>query len=490
MHQQKKDGKHTPDEKSTENNNDVLFYPKELISERSEPVFNKRGERQMFFPFRDMKEDPKFEKLLEVLKKDNLNMTGSLKETLYTKLNWNSKMVKKQHKAVNEISTKTFDKLMSSTREWKEKTKKVPTIIKRYYKFIRKHQAELLPYGEAEDESEDSLLKEAKLSSPQSNSHGLTKRTFTIRQATMRSQPIKADSLIVVNRTNKKKDNLFALVEMPPLDDRQAKQREYRMAWYPRSKGNATVGFMVDSKEGRSCIFYKDILYLYGGYSPSTDQIFFQGFNMTTKKMFDIRSKISREPLPRAFQSMCIYEDYLIIFGGEIFSIYTDSRLMTNELVLFSLKSQEYIKVNIHDNIDPRKHHTACIIGSHLVIYGGIDEESRTLNSFLSLNLVKHTETTGLYSRPKDGAAPRLVWKKILMDPEPRAISNHTMTPVYLTNPRHLITGQQKSKFSNVIEAKKVLLEGLYIFGGVDSNGKYSNVFQIVNTGRLWVISN
>lgn len=333
------------------------------------------------------------------------------------------------------------------------------------------------------------MLREAKLNSPaHSNTHGTSKRNFSIRQNTFRSQPIRVENPIALIRM-KSKEPLIPAVDMPPTEDRYLKLREYRMAWYPKSKGNSAVGFMVDSKEGRSCLFHNNILYMYGGYSPSTDQIFFQGFNMNTKKMFDIKSKVSREPLPRAFHSMCIYEEYLIIFGGEIFSTYTDSRLMTNELVLFNLRSQEYAKVNIHDNIDPRKHHSACIIGSHLLIYGGIDEESRTLNNFLSLNLVKHTESSGLYSRPKEGATPRLTWRRAPIEVELRNISNHTMTPIYLTPPKHLLTGNQKAKFSNIIETKKVLLEGLYIFGGVDPNGRYSKVLQIVNTCKQEIIS-
>lgn len=342
----------------------------------------------------------------------------------------------------------------------------------------------MLPYGE-DDDSEDSFMKEVAKEQISPVRRG---PNFMIRQNTYRSQPIKVvrsttQNGIKVLRTAKSRENIvIPSVDMPATDERYSKVRDYRMVWYPRSKGNATTGFMIDSKEGRSCIFHKDVCYIFGGYSPSTDQVFFQGYNMVTKKIFEIKCKITREPPPRAFHTCNYVDDMLIIFGGEIFSIYTDSRLMTNELILFNLKQSEYVKVNIHDNIDPRKHHASCILGSHLVIYGGVDEDSRTLNSFLTINLGKHTESVGLYSRPKDGVGAKLAWKKAPLSFEVRPASNHTLTPIYLNTPKGLSTANQKIKANSVVDTKKVALEGIYIFGGIDDNGKFSNSLQIVNT--------
>lgn len=349
----------------------------------------------------------------------------------------------------------------------------------------------MLPYGAQDGEgSEDSFMKDL---ANQQTSPPRKGQNFVIKQMTQRSQvmrPAVKNSVknpVKMLRTAKSRDNIGCpAVDLPMMDDRYGKLRDYRMVWYPRSKGNASAGFMIDSKEGRTCIYHNNICYMYGGHSPSTDQIFFQGYNLATKKMFEVKSKSTREPLPRAFHSCNFVDDMLVIFGGEIFSIYTDSRLMTNELILFSLRHSEYIKVNIHDNIDPRKHHAACIIGAHLVIYGGIDEDCKTLNSFLTLNLGKHTESTGLYSRPQEGSAPRLAWKRAPIEFDLRSLSNHTMTPIFLSSPKGLATGNIKTRVNNLMDPKKVALEGLYIFGGQDENGQFSNTLQIIDTCKLF----
>lgn len=280
----------------------------------------------------------------------------------------------------------------------------------------------------------------------------------------------------------KSRENIIVSIDMPPFEERFQKIREYKMAWFPRIKGNSSGGFIVDSKEGRTCVFHENVCYMYGGYSPSFDQVYFQGFNLQTKKMFEIKSTITKEPQPRAYHSCDLYEDNLLIFGGETFSLYSESRLMTNDLYVFNIKKFEYTKVNIHDNIDPRKHHASCVLNTYLVILGGVDEENRTLNHFLVLNFAKQAETTGLYSRPKDLASYRLVWKKAPIDFEFDPISNHTMTPVYSSPPKGLITTSNKQKQFSIYETKRILLEGLYIFGGLNKKGEFLNNLQIVNT--------
>ncbi len=107
---------------------DILYFPHDLMRETSQPVFDKSGRRKMFFPFREMRSDEAYLKLTERFKGGtNENPTEALK----TKLNWNSKVHSKQKNAIRELSTKTYTDLMASAQMWKVKTKKNPVVIKR-----------------------------------------------------------------------------------------------------------------------------------------------------------------------------------------------------------------------------------------------------------------------------------------------------------------------------------------------------------------------
>jgi hypothetical protein len=95
-------------------------------------VFDKAGNRKMFFPFREMKDDEEFKKILDTLKHSQKETRFQPRDTLLTKLNWNCKMRNKQVLNIQEQSSKTYTELIATSRQWVQKTKKVPTIIKRY----------------------------------------------------------------------------------------------------------------------------------------------------------------------------------------------------------------------------------------------------------------------------------------------------------------------------------------------------------------------
>lgn len=106
----------------------MLYYPNEIMKENSEPIFDKRGNRKMFFPFREIKQEETYQKLTDRIKNaKKVNPT----EALQTKLNWNSKIQSKQSQAIKEMSTKTFTELMTTARQWKIKTQRNPIVIKR-----------------------------------------------------------------------------------------------------------------------------------------------------------------------------------------------------------------------------------------------------------------------------------------------------------------------------------------------------------------------
>ena len=116
------------EEKSVDHN-DVLYYPQNIMNEKLEPIFDKAGNKKMFFPFREMRSDEAYLKITERLKADKKVKPT---EALITKLNWNSKVHNKQTKVIKEMSTRTFSNLVTTARQWKVKTSKIPIIIRRY----------------------------------------------------------------------------------------------------------------------------------------------------------------------------------------------------------------------------------------------------------------------------------------------------------------------------------------------------------------------
>lgn len=49
---------------------------------------------------------------------------------------------------------------------------------------------------------------------------------------------------------NGKDDKYNNLLDVPPVDERQLRVKEYKLAWYLRARTNSSTNFMIDSKEG------------------------------------------------------------------------------------------------------------------------------------------------------------------------------------------------------------------------------------------------
>ncbi len=233
------------------------------------------------------------------------------------------------------------------------------------------------------------------------------------------------------------------------------------MSWFPRPRNSASQGFTTDSKEGRSCVLHDDVVYLFGGYSPCTQQANFEAFSLATRQMSAVKAH-NREPWLRAHHSCSLFEDYLVIFGGEAYSGSADNKMLTSEVLIYAIKKNEFLRVPTNQPVEARKHHAAAIIGSHLVISGGIDEDLRVLGLLQTFHL------------------KTFHWKRAPIACELPARANHSLTEVYEAPPKTLITAAPKNRLS--LEVSKVLLEGLYMFGGVDATGRCTNSLTIINT--------
>jgi hypothetical protein len=249
---------------------------------------------------------------------------------------------------------------------------------------------------------------------------------------------------------------------LPSAEERESKCREMRMSWFPRPRHAPSQGFATDSKEGRTCVLHDDAIFLFGGYSPCIQQANFESFSLATRQMSVVKAA-NREPWLRAHHSCSLFEDYLVIFGGEAYSGSADNKMLTSEVLIYSIKKNEFLRVPTNQPVEPRKHHAAAIIGSHLVISGGIDEELKVVGLLQTFHLKTYH------------------WKRAPIGCEVPARASHSLTEVYEAPPKTLITAAPKNRLAS-LEVSRVLLEGLYMFGGVDASGRCTNALTIINT--------
>jgi hypothetical protein len=516
--------------KNAEEDHDVLYLPRELyglppeqsrsyrkgeenknlksmefIPEPASPDANKKT----FYPYRELRSDAEYQKIaIRVTKGRALPK----KEVLLKKLEWNNKVKDSQQKLLNTLGNQTFTKLLETTKEWQKKTKKSPIIIKRRkvehiqtdpnleedveVQIQEDNNQSSPPRFKTEGSSPDEAFKDtfttttkpkayitwnpSLTTSPQKSSSTGALKTEVSDTKTGRSaflspraaKSIKGVTHSIMNAvafmaSDMKVETFHA--DLPyTYDERLNKEKDIKMVWYPRQKNSTNNGFYVDSKEGRSCVIVENVCFLYGGYNPCIDSINFQGFDIRTNTMFEVKPK-NRDPAHRAFHTCCVYQHNIVFFGGEVFNRYSGSRLLTNELLVYDTIKEEFRKPGMSVLTEAKKHHAACMLGPHLVITGGQDEENRVSDAILTFNIVS-TETKGWKKAPH-----RIQWTGLM---------NHSMTAIYTNTPSRLITSTSRQRqFAGLpLEQNKVLLEGIYIFGGIRSNGEYSNNLMIINT--------
>jgi F-box protein 42 len=86
-------------------------------------------------------------------------------------------------------------------------------------------------------------------------------------------------------------------------------------------------------------------------------------------------------PTPRYCTSLNCWEDKLVSFGG-----FDGNRL--NTLHLLDTVTWEWKFVVTNSEIpEPRSHHTACVVGNRLIVFGGLSQEGKRLADLHVLDL-------------------------------------------------------------------------------------------------------
>ena len=167
---------------------------------------------------------------------------------------------------------------------------------------------------------------------------------------------------------------------------------------------------------------------------------------------------------PRFGHSAVKYEGNIIIYGGG--TNYDDKHKLRECLTgvhIFYLDTHkwEYLKTQ-GTYLPARKYHSAAMVGSHMFVYGGMNQKHNILSDSAVLNIKKCT------------------WKAIDINGiGPGKIAFHGCASVL--NP--LPTGKE-SIYKLESDSSMIMYPGIYIFGGLSSEQIASNSLYILKLGR------
>ena len=233
-------------------------------------------------------------------------------------------------------------------------------------------------------------------------------------------------------------------------------------------------------REGATMLSYSD------GDSNANKLILFAGMNVIRlgdlweciisnvskleKKYIWKKVKINGEkPSPRNGHTMVYYRNNLIIYGG----IIEEKRgvRIHEDLLCYDISDKKF-SVEICTNkfgVTWRSFHIAEILGQYMFIYGGGDEKGNILADPWALDL------------------ERMRWESAKFSTEilPKR-KYHCSCQVFPPQKKYHFKFSLFKVYSEpgLFNATRILVEGIYIFGGIDENLKCSNDVLIIKRGR------
>ena len=235
---------------------------------------------------------------------------------------------------------------------------------------------------------------------------------------------------------------------------------------------NLSCGFFRPSNyfpESREefCMNYDELtnmIYLFGGNSSNINSHQFWKFNLSNNTWTNITSSIM--PEPRRGHSGVIYKNKYYIFGGKYINNQGFARLD-----IFDFNTNSWVN-NYYNYFlyKLRRNHIACLIGPHMLIHGGVDENGEILDDSYLLNLNSN-----------------LIWSKTSIMPIliPPKLAYHSCCLVITSDIKY------NNKFSiykipNSFFAKKLNSKikemGMYVFGG--KNKTICNDMWLLKIGK------
>ena len=222
------------------------------------------------------------------------------------------------------------------------------------------------------------------------------------------------------------------------------------------------TGWKPETRQESSLSHISDSLFLIGGVSRSISKDV-NVLNLSEKTWRKIENS-GEENEPRFGHSTVIYENNLIVFGGGTNYDYKHKlRECLNGVHVFytSIHKWEYLKTQ-GTYLPARKYHTACVVGSHMFVYGGMNQRNNFLDDAAVLNLQKK------------------VWKSVeVLGNSPGKIAFHTSA--FVMNP---FPHSKESIYKLRLSAFNTKIFGVFLFGGLCADKRPTNSVWILNVGK------
>lgn len=167
------------------------------------------------------------------------------------------------------------------------------------------------------------------------------------------------------------------------------------------------------------------------------------------------------------------YNSKIYIYGG--YRRYVESfkiRESYGDIAVFDTDSLKWSKPSWKGISSYRRHHTASIIGFHMVIHGGRDEKSRLLDSLCAYDLKSNKWLDLPYKGDGHGK-----------------ISHHTCcTVVYPERKKQDFDMFELHSTTDKYTSKVMIkYEGLYFFGGINEIGYSTNKLSVVTFSKKYL---
>ena len=145
-------------------------------------------------------------------------------------------------------------------------------------------------------------------------------------------------------------------------------------------------GWKPESREGHTLIIFKDEAFIIGGHCSTAFSAIniYSFFNNTWQKPIPCEH-------PRSYHSTILYKNrFAVVFGG--MGRYNKSRKARdcyNSIFLVDLinKNTKNLKMHNEDSVEPRRCHSATLLGRYMIVFGGINTKKDFLNDFVYLDL-------------------------------------------------------------------------------------------------------
>lgn len=203
--------------------------------------------------------------------------------------------------------------------------------------------------------------------------------------------------------------------------------------------------------------------YLYGGVDTQMKNIIweFNPFKMSWRQVIPSNYPCFSQ---RHSHSCVYYNNKLFIYGGKAKA---NQLVLFPELEIFDLENRQWLMPpNSTGPVKTRKNHIACVLGSSMIIHGGISEEGQILSDAYSLNF----ETCKFV---------------------PILISDYLNSPqrgyhsACLLAPLEVIYSNKNQLYNFELTKKKMNYQpGLYIFGGKVNEMTLSNEVYCLSLGK------